>query len=221
MKRNCTLEEISDGRLYGLNDMVKADCNECKGCSDCCHGMGDTVILDAYDVYRLEKGLGRDFSGLLSLGLELGIADGVILPHLGMRGEKEACAFLDENGRCSIHALRPGICRLFPLGRVYDSEGGFSYFLQINECSNKNRTKVKVKKWIDTPNAMEYERFVTAWHNLLERQEKLVSQSDEGNKRAVSLDFLKTFYVMPYDTDKDFYEQFEARCSEYCLKVMQ
>lgn len=25
MKRNVTLEEISDGRLYGLQDMVKAD----------------------------------------------------------------------------------------------------------------------------------------------------------------------------------------------------
>ncbi|MCI8697171.1 MAG: YkgJ family cysteine cluster protein, partial [Lachnospiraceae bacterium] len=25
MKRNVTLEEISDGRLYGGNDMVKAD----------------------------------------------------------------------------------------------------------------------------------------------------------------------------------------------------
>ena len=44
MRREVTLEEISDGRLYEANDMVKADCQDCKGCSDCCQGMGDTAV---------------------------------------------------------------------------------------------------------------------------------------------------------------------------------
>ena len=30
MRREVTLEEISDGRLYDANDMVKADCQDCK-----------------------------------------------------------------------------------------------------------------------------------------------------------------------------------------------
>ena len=29
--------------------------------------------------------------------------DGVILPNLKMQGERECCAYLDGNGRCSIH----------------------------------------------------------------------------------------------------------------------
>ncbi len=52
MKRNVSLAEISDGRLYGENDMVKADCHGCKGCSKCCHGMGESIVLDPYDIYR-------------------------------------------------------------------------------------------------------------------------------------------------------------------------
>ena len=32
MKRNVELSEISDGRLYTANDMVKADCFDCQGC---------------------------------------------------------------------------------------------------------------------------------------------------------------------------------------------
>ena len=48
-----------------------------------------------------------------------------------MNNEKEACYFLNEEGRCSIHSFRPGICRLFPLGRFYEEEG-FRYFLQIH-----------------------------------------------------------------------------------------
>ena len=33
MKRNIDIKEISDGKLYGPNDMVKADCRGCEGCS--------------------------------------------------------------------------------------------------------------------------------------------------------------------------------------------
>ncbi len=36
MKREIDWKEISDGKLYSLNDMVKADCGDCKGCSACC-----------------------------------------------------------------------------------------------------------------------------------------------------------------------------------------
>ena len=57
MRREQTLEEISDGKLYDSNDMVKADCHDCEGCCDCCQGMGDSVLLDPYDVYRLSAGL--------------------------------------------------------------------------------------------------------------------------------------------------------------------
>ena len=40
MIRNCSLEEISDGKLYSENDMVKADTNQCQGCNSvCCHGI--------------------------------------------------------------------------------------------------------------------------------------------------------------------------------------
>ena len=46
MIRNCSLEDISDGKLYTENDMVKADTNNCAGCkSVCCHGMGDVKAV--------------------------------------------------------------------------------------------------------------------------------------------------------------------------------
>ena len=39
MLRDIDLNEISDGRLYTANDMVKADCMGCQGCASCCQGM--------------------------------------------------------------------------------------------------------------------------------------------------------------------------------------
>ena len=132
MKRNVRLEDISDGKLYTANDLVKADCHDCEGCSACCRGMA-SIVLDPYDVWQLCMGLRKTFEGLMEEHIELQVVDGVILPKLKMAGEEESCTFLDENGRCSIHLFRPGICRLFPLGRYYEDDG-FRYFLQVKEC---------------------------------------------------------------------------------------
>ena len=143
MKREVRMEDISDGKLYGPEDMVRAGCGGCEGCSACCRGMGSSVILDPLDLYRLNS-LGKvGMDELFSRYLELQVEDGVILPHLKMGGEEEACGFLDGNGRCLVHPFRPGLCRLFPLGRFYEN-GSFRYFLQVNECRKSSRSKVKV-----------------------------------------------------------------------------
>jgi Fe-S-cluster containining protein len=210
MKRNIDINEISDGKLYGANDMVKADCGDCKGCSACCQGMGESIVLDLFDVYRLITGLGVSFEALLGSKLELNVFDGMILPHLKMAGEKEACAFLNQEGRCSVHPYRPGICRLFPLGRIYE-DGGFKYFLQVHECKNENRTKVKVKKWIDTPDLKQNDEFIMLWHDFVnETQAKLMKAGDEDLFKKVNMFLLQSFYMEAYQ-EEDFYKQFKER----------
>lgn len=216
MKRQVSLEEISDGRLYGKNDMVKAGCGGCKGCSSCCGGMGNSVILDPYDVYRLTKGLSRSFESLLAAEVELNVADGIILPNLNMSGEEEKCRFLDAQGRCAVHAYRPGICRLFPLGRYYETDDQgrrtFRYFLQVRECPAPNKTKVKISKWIDTPELVRYEAFVNEWHYFLEDvQQRIAEEEKEEAVKNINMFLLKLFYMKPYETDRDFYPQFEER----------
>lgn len=210
MKRNVRMEDISDGKLYTANDLVKADCGDCEGCSACCRGMGSSIVLDPLDIYRLTTGLEVRFEQLLADKIELNVVDGIILPNLKMDGEKECCAFLNEEGRCSIHGIRPGICRLFPLGRFYE-DGGFKYFLQIHECKKENRTKVKVKKWIDTPDLKKYESFISEWHYfLLELQGKLLKIEEEKVK-TINMFLLQSFFLEPYKAEEDFYEQFDHR----------
>lgn len=212
MKRKIDINEISDGHLYGLNDMVKADSGDCKGCSACCRGMGNSIVLDPYDLYRITTGLKTDFNHLMSGYIELNVVDGLILPNLKMQADSEQCAFLSQEGRCQIHAVRPGICRLFPLGRLYREEGrGFDYFLQIYECKNDHRTKVKVKKWIDTPDLKRYEQFILDWHYFLEElSAKVMGLTDEAEQKKIIMYVLTSFYVQPYHTG-DFYEQFYER----------
>ena len=211
MKRNVSLAEISDGRLYGVNDMVKADCHGCQGCSKCCQGMGNSIILDPYDVYRLTTGLHKSMEELLAEAVELNVVDGVILPNLKMVGAKESCSFLSHEGRCSVHAYRPGICRLFPLGRYYEN-GSFQYFLQTGECAGKNPTKIKVSKWIDTPDLARNREFTIRWHYLMNEVEELVaSNEDDTFRKNLNLFVLNNFYLAPFEENRDFYEQFEER----------
>lgn len=216
MKRNINLNDISDGKLYTAQDMVRTDCRDCVGCSACCRGMGESIILDPMDLYRLALGTGMDFAGLMRRYIELRLVDGLILPNLKMDGEKEACPFLDEKGRCSIHAHRPGICRMFPLGRYYE-ENGFRYFLQVKECRKTDRTKIKVKKWLGIPDLRSYEKYIWDWHIFLEQCREGLKNLDEQNARILCLYIIKTFYEKLYVTDSqkaadsDFYEEFYGR----------
>ena len=210
MKREGTLEEISDGRLYKSNDMVRANCLDCKGCSDCCHGMGDTIQLDPLDVWRLCNATGKDFDGLLGAGfIVLTKVETLVLPSLAMEGEGEACVFLNEEGRCSIHEARPGICRLFPLGRYY-ADGDFSYFLQIHECSLQHRTKIKVSKWLDTPQLGLYEDFVRNWHYFQKDVESWLQKNGLEHAGEMAKTLLQYFYQNPYDKG-EFYQEYRQR----------
>lgn len=210
MERFVGFDEISDGNRYGLNDMVKADCNGCSGCHACCEHMEQTILLDPLDVFNMEKGLSAGFETLLLRGIDLKVFEGVILPVLRMDGVEERCSFLDSEGRCSIHAYRPGICRLFPLGRIYEN-GSFSYFLQTGECSYKNKTKVKVKKWIDCPDLERNQKFINDWHYFVKNIQDQSKNKGLDWLKLVNQEILQLFYMLPYDTERDFYEQFYER----------
>lgn len=209
MERQINLAEVSDGKLYSVNDMARLGCNGCEGCSACCHNMGNSIVLDPLDVYRLTTGLNCTFEELLVDKLDLNVVDYMILPNLKMSNTRGSCVFLNKEGRCNIHSIRPGICRIFPLGRIYEN-GKFQYFLQVHECG-RNRTKVKIKKWIDTPDLVKNEDFINEWHYFLkELSGKMPGLSDEAVKQA-NMYILNVFFVTLYEGNRDFYEQFAER----------
>ena len=211
---NRDLLEISDGKLYGTNDMVKISCHDCAGCSSCCQDMGESIWLDPYDVYQLTKNLGKTMEELLAKEVELHVEDGLILPNLKMAGDGlPQCAFLNEQGRCSIHAFRPGYCRLFPLGRNYE-EGKLSYFVLKDACPAPNKSKVKISKWLGVPNLKSYEKFLVEWHELTKRLRRIYAEhaDEETAIKAINMKFLQIFYLTPYQGE-DFYEAFLS-CAE-------
>ncbi len=216
MERYVKMEEISDGKRYHSNEMAKLGCNDCEGCSECCHNVGESIILDPWDIYMLETNLSCGFEELLGKYLELKVYQGIILPHLLLDG-KEGCHFLNKEGRCQIHSFRPGFCRLFPLGRIYENNS-FSYFLQTKECKKERRTKVKISKWLGIPKLVSYEKYICQWHYLLKEIQERTGQMDEQALKKWNMYLLQSFFVVPYEAG-DFYEQFEKRYKEAKIQI--
>ena len=65
MKRSIDINEVSDGKLYEVNDMVKAGCDGCKNCHACCEDMGGSIVLDPLDIFNMTKKL---FVGKVAVG---------------------------------------------------------------------------------------------------------------------------------------------------------
>ncbi|MGN0364002.1 MAG: YkgJ family cysteine cluster protein [Bilifractor sp.] len=219
MIRDVDIKDIWDGRFYTAEDMAPVGCDDCRGCSDCCRMTGDSIVLDPLDMYRLTCGIGRTFSDMMEKEIEIRLVDGMILPNIMEFDEEnpsraEGCPFLDGNGRCSIHEIRPGFCRLFPLGRYYrDKDRSFRYFVQKGECTKGGSAPVRIRDWIGVPEEEigQYENFINTWHFFLKdiggRLHLLTDRSREQVTRYV----LQIFYVEAYQKGMDFYPQFALR----------
>ena len=221
-----------DGRTYRYDEEVPIGCDDCNGCSKCCHAMGDSIILDPYDIWNLTRhvqiaGGGKvDFALLVSEDgpLEISMQRGLLLPNIKMVDEG-VCPFLNERGRCSIHRYRTGLCRLYPLARSFDTadeeSGTLSYFI-LNEvlgCPAENKSMVRIEDWLEIPDLPSYEAFQLRWHTLKKRMEDYCESVLSGIADSMEVlgrrqtAFLRLFYEMPYE--EDFYRDFDVRCEKW------
>lgn len=194
MRTTNILDKISDGRLYDIEDVVKADTCGCDGCSDCCKDVGDLVVLTPFDIYEITNYLNMDFDKLIGDKIVLRENNKIVLPYLKMQEKNKNCSFLDEKGRCTIHLKRPNICRLFPLGRAYQ-DNDFKYFLQVDNCPKDELKDVKVSQWINIENYNENKKFILEWYKFIKALTfRLKFVRDEDEIENINQILLDSFY---------------------------
>ena len=84
--------------------------------------------------------------------------------------------------------------------------------MQREGCAKENRSKVKVSKWLDTPDLKQNQQFLIDWHSFRKKMEEILSDiAEEEQKKTILMFLLNQFYIQPYDFAKDFYPQFYER----------
>ena len=195
MLRDIDQEQISPDRLKSSKDLVSLVCDGCEGCSSCCRDRGSVIVLDEYDVRLLKAHFGASFQDLLSSRLiGLSVIDGVVLPHLNTKSSLDECVFLNTEGRCAIHNARPGICRMFPLGRIWHDDGSFSYFLQEGECPASKKAKIRISKWLGYDNMKEYEASARSYHDALKALRERCATAPAEEAASLQTEFLKEHF---------------------------
>ena len=111
------------------------------------------------------------------------------------------------------------------MGRYYWEDGsGFTYILQKDECTGREKTPVLLRDWLDVRDLPRYEAFVQDWHDFKKSAEKAGTILTERSRDSVARYILQIFFVHPYLTDKDFYPQYDARmdvCREALGQILQ
>lgn len=213
------LEEISDGKLYDIEDIVKADTCGCDGCNDCCCDVGELVVLTPFDVYEMVTYLGVEFDELVGQNIELRQNNKILLPYLKMNDDNKNCSFLNKEGRCIIHSKRPNICRLFPLGRVYKDDD-FKYFLQIGNCPKEDLKDIKVSQWVGIDNYDENKKFILEWYKFIKALTfRLKFVRDENEIEEINKTLLDNCYRVEIEEGKDFYSTFMKNLPEVKNKL--
>lgn len=85
----------------------------CQACSRCCRNKG--IRINPYEVARLAEVLATTTTEVLARWTTEG---GSLLSAR----DDGTCVFLGQGG-CTVHAGRPLVCRLYPLGRSRDADG--------------------------------------------------------------------------------------------------
>ncbi len=90
----------------------------CTRCGRCC--AGKRIQVNPYEIAHLAQGLGQGTAAVR----DAYTVDGAALRQT----EDGACIFFDPAAGCTVHADRPLVCRLFPLGRYIDEAGEVTWW---------------------------------------------------------------------------------------------
>lgn len=187
----------------------------CRQCGDCCRNRED-ILLSPYDLSRIARHLSVNPKHVVDRFCHFYIGDSSRLPVVLLKsiGNDKRCPFL-LNNRCSIHASKPTVCALFPLGRfanVSEGNGRTQFFLQPVSCGAKDEAHT-VREWLSSFDLLESETWFQAWQRAITALSPLMGKL----QTTLSEDILDMVYsilfsvmYLNYQNDQDFLPQFNT-----------
>jgi hypothetical protein len=202
------VEELLKLPRLGIDDEFTFGCDEC---GQCCKDRDD-ILLNAGDLFNISKHLNMSITDVLEKYCEHYLGAGSKMPvvRIKFREYDKTCSFL-RKGKCTIHAVKPTVCALFPLGRISDRrEDVIEFLLQDYSCGNKDSTYT-VREWLSKHGIKEERVFNSLWHDsVIDIVEMLHNKYDRLSKDKQEILYWAVFVslYLDYNLEKGFEEQF-------------
>jgi Fe-S-cluster containining protein len=188
----------------------------CRACGACCR---DKLIrVNPFETMQLAQAMGLTPTDVLARYVERGEA-----PVLKRR-EDGRCVFFTDDVGCSVHPVRPLVCRLYPLGRHLSGDGVelFSTLMPHPESRGLWHGEGSVQDYLNTQQAEAWldatDRLLDLFHKLLSAH--LPSGTGEGGEHQ-EIDWLDIDQVLSVrGLDPHSRPSLEARFESY-LGAMQ
>jgi Fe-S-cluster containining protein len=138
-----------DGRAEAPGPRGEAFGYICGRCSKCCHDK--EIHVNPYEIARLARRIGQTTSAFRSAWTRDG--GGTSLRQT----ESGACVFLGPQG-CTVHADRPLVCRLYPLGRhvLPDGTEWFSRLEAHPQSAGEITNRGTIGEFLQAQNAQDF-----------------------------------------------------------------
>ena len=184
----------------------------CNACGKRCQDRED-ILLTPYDLNRIAQYLDIPMGKVVQdyCVCYVGTYSRLPIVAVNMKGPEKICPFLKER-KCRIHAAKPTVCALYPLGRVgaYELGGIPRYFIQNVSCGAKDETHT-VREWLTGYGLEESENWFREWQKLVvSLAERLNAYGPvlTGKMQSMIGEVLLSILYIHYENDRDFMEQF-------------
>ena len=201
---------------------------KCRQCGKCCKNQ-NTILFSPWDIFKIAKKIGKSPFSVIRDYTEVYIGPQSRIPvvHLLMQGKKNACPFLTEEGRCSIHDAKPTVCALYPLGRVVTSEtpdhaldsGGENivHYIMSGQCGSAKKTHT-VREWLASFGIPEHDEFFYLWTGMQLKLSLLIREMESKGISGKALqpvwNVIFTGLYIAYNTEEEFIPQFERNTAK-------
>ena len=144
----------------------------CRQCGECCKHRED-ILISPYDLFRMTRRLRMRPVDFVDRYCMTYIGQNSRLPVVIFKavGEEQVCPMIRDN-RCSVHAAKPTVCALYPLGRAVrvESDGApeVFYFLNGSTCGAEDETHT-VREWLSEFDLQNSTTWFLAWQKAISK----------------------------------------------------
>ncbi len=183
----------------------------CGRCLVCCRFK--TIHLNPYEIARLSKNQGVSTTGFIDRFTTNG---GTVLRSK----EDGACVFLGAEG-CGVHADRPLVCRLYPLGRHVDFSGVENFSLMECEdgCRGTFHERGTVEDYLEEQGAADFLRAADLYLNLLWSLLEVIKEQElEPSRYEAVLDTVRAVAERPEGGHDLSWIDMDRALADYCTR---